>query len=150
MTSNGMTIVGGGIPDNSERDSRRCCRPGCRKQGAKRCVRHYCKPCCRKEPLADGERCPVSEHKGTTPPKVRPSSQPNRTADASEDVIGDDDEDDPLDVNVTFSRNLQREWQEVFAQAHGQKLTDFNYRNAGQNLVRIESHWTLMWFWEQV
>lgn len=149
QTANGMALVGGEIPDNSERDTRRCRRPGCKKQGAKRCVRRYCKPCCQRDPLADGEPCTIADHKGTTPPKVPKSSKSTITT-AEGTRLLDETEDDPLDVNITFSRNLQREWQDVFAHAQGQRLADYNYRNAGQQLSKAESHWMLMWFWEQV
>lgn len=146
QTANGLILVGGEIPDNSERDTRRCRRLGCQKQGAKRCIRRFCKPCCQHEPLADGKPCTIAEHKGTTPPKVPKSSQPTPTTEDGAAVA----EEDPLDVNVTFSRNLQREWQEVFAQARDEKLHDFNYRNTGQNRAKEESHRTSMWYWSQV
>lgn len=92
----------------------------------------------------------MPEHKGTTPPKVKSTSQAASGLANGEDAGIDDDEDDPLDKNITYSRNLQREWQDVFAQSHGQKLTDFNYRNAGSHLAKEELHWATIWVWKQV
>lgn len=137
VTANGMTIVGGSLPDSSERNSRRCVRPGCRSLGAQKCVRRYCKSCCKADPLKDGQRCPV--HKGTTPQQL--------PQDSGAAEVFDPDEDDPLDVNITYSRNIQREWQDLWADTEGRALTDINYRTTGQRLTRQEFRCTIVWVW---
>lgn len=140
VTSNGMTIVGGSLPDSSERDYCRCVRLGCKHKGHQRCVRRYCKPCCQEQLLENGQRCSV--HPGTTPqqlPKEKGAAQ-----------VFDPDEDDPLDANVTYSRNLQREWQDHWADTEGRALADVNYRTTGQRLTRTEFHCTIVWVWHEV
>lgn len=105
--------------------------------------------------LRDGERCKI--HKGTTPPKApktpkKPKPAPTKRASDEEDTFNNDDDsdDDPLDVDISHSRNLQREWQEQWASADVQALTDVNFRSAGRRSLATEHHYTSIFVWYKV
>lgn len=158
VTLNGLSMVGGTLPDNSERSMRGCRAPTCRETAVKQCQRRYCASCCTALPLRDGERCSI--HNGTTPQKVpktpkkskgaqSKTARAKRTSD-EEDSFNNDDEDDPLDVHISYSRNLQREWQEQWVAEDLKALTDVNYRSIGRRLAATEHHYVPIFVWHKV
>ena len=153
LTLNGLSMITGSIPDNTDRNMRACRAPSCRADAVMQCDRRYCKACCTAVPLRKGERCRL--HKGTSPPKVSNSTKkpktPRRQAGVDEeDTFDNDDDDNPLDINITHSRNIQREWQEQWVATDMQALADVNYRSTGRRLVLAENHYMAVFIWHKV